>query len=229
LHDGDDVRYRHRSYGQDDVTVTVWDLHVRLCARVFVRIELEKLSRQIETIFTSLSLLNTTQSIDRLRGLARATSKETRTKRERENVLKRRRRVDNNTTTMGWLKRAASSVKSAMGFGDDGEDDDGSSSRRRSSKSSSSTSSKKKEEQKVRYPVLQFAQSPITGEFIGGVQGLSWFCESLRENGDGDVAHEFRREDEETAGREPSRRVKSGTFFPMRVQDGNVEMFRRNS
>ena len=206
--------------------------------RVFVRIELEKLSRQIETIFTSLSLLNTTQSIDRLRGLARAISKETRTKRERENVLKRRRRVDNNTTTMGWLKRAASSVKSAMGFGDDdGEDDegdgyrdydDGSSSRRRSSKSSS-TSSKKKEQQKVRYPVLQFAQSPITGEFIGGVQGLSWFCESLRENGDGDVAHEFRREDEETAGREPSRRVKSGTFFPMRVQDGNVEMFRRNS
>jgi len=206
--------------------------------RVFVRIELEKLSRQIETIFTSLSLLNTTQSIDRLRGLARAISKETRTKRERENVLKRRRRVDNNTTTMGWLKRAASSVKSAMGFGDDdGEDDegdgyrdydDGSSSRRRSSKSSS-TSSKKKEQQKVRYPVLQFAQSPITGEFIGGVQGLSWFCESLRENGDGDVAHEFRREDEETAGREPSRRVKSGTFFPMRVKDGNVEMFRRNS
>jgi len=138
---------------------------------------------------------------------------------------------------MGWLKRAASSVKSAMGFGDDGEDDegdgyrdydDGSSSRRRGSKTSS-TSSKKKEEQKVRYPVLQFAQSPITGEFIGGVQGLSWFCESLRENGDGDVAHEFRREDEETAGREPSRRVKSGTFFPMRVQDGNVEMFRRNS
>jgi hypothetical protein len=137
---------------------------------------------------------------------------------------------------MGWLKRAASSVKSAMGFGDDdGEDegdgyrdyDDGSSSRRRSSKSSSS--SKKKEQQKVRYPVLQFAQSPITGEFIGGVQGLSWFCESLRENGDGDVAHEFRREDEETAVREPSRRVKSGTFFPMRVKDGNVEMFRRNS
>jgi len=134
---------------------------------------------------------------------------------------------------MGWLKRAASSVKSAMGFGDDEGDgyrdyDDGSSSRRRGSKTSS-TSSKKKEEQKVRYPVLQFAQSPITGEFIGGVQGLSWFCESLRENGDGDVAHEFRREDEETAGREPSRRVKSGTFFPLRVQDGNVEMFRRNS
>ena len=143
---------------------------------------------------------------------------------------------------MGWLKRAASSVKSAMGFGDDddGEDDDGGvgyrdcddgsfSRRRSSSKSSSSSSSKKKEQQKVRYPVLQFAQSPITGEFIGGVQGLSWFCESLRENGDGDVAHEFRREDEETAVREPSRRVKSGTFFPMRVKDGNVEMFRRNS
>lgn len=175
------------------------------------------------------------RSIDRV---SREQSKETRGRRERENVLKRRRRVDNTTTTtMGWLKRAASSVKSAMGFGDDddGEDeedgyrdcDDGSSSRRRSSKSSSS--SKKKEQQKVRYPVLQFAQSPITGEFIGGVQGLSWFCESLRENGDGDVAHEFRREDEETAGREPSRRVKSGTFFPMRVKDGNVEMFRRNS
>ena len=191
-----------------------------------------KNSRVKSTFSTSLSLKYNT--IDRSIAGSRESHIKRNTDKERENVLKRRRRVDNNTTTMGWLKRAASSVKSAMGFGDDEGDgyrdyDDGSSSRRRSSKSSSSTSSKKKEEQKVRYPVLQFAQSPITGEFIGGVQGLSWFCESLRENGDGDVAHEFRREDEETAGREPSRRVKSGTFFPMRVQDGNVEMFRRNS
>jgi len=190
-----------------------------------------KNSRVKSTFSTSLSLKYNT--IDRSIAGSRESHIKRNTDKERENVLKRRRRVDNNTTTMGWLKRAASSVKSAMGFGDDEGDgyrdyDDGSSSRRRGSKTSS-TSSKKKEEQKVRYPVLQFAQSPITGEFIGGVQGLSWFCESLRENGDGDVAHEFRREDEETAGREPSRRVKSGTFFPMRVQHGNVEMFRRNS
>ena len=195
-----------------------------------------KNSRVKSRQFLHLSLSLKYNTINRSIAGSRESHIKRNTDKERENVLKRRRRVDNNTTTMGWLKRAASSVKSAMGFGDDGEDDegddgyrdydDGSSSRRRSSKSSSST---KKEEQKVRYPVLQFAQSPITGEFIGGVQGLSWFCESLRENGDGDVAHEFRREDEETAGREPSRRVKSGTFFPMRVQDGNVEMFRRNS
>ena len=78
--------------------------------------------------------------------------------------------------------------------------------------------------------MLQFAQSPITGEFIGGVQGLSWFCEEFRENGEGDVAHAFFREDyaEERTSFEPSRRVKSGTFLPMRVKDGNVEMFRRN-
>ena len=186
--------------------------------------------------YLSLSRLFNTQ-VNQSRELSKETH--TDTKRERESVLKRRNTTT--TTSMGWLKRAASSVKSAMGFGDDddGEDDgdgyrdcdDGSSSsRRRSNKSSSSSSSKKKEQQqKVRYPVLQFAQSPITGEFIGGVQGLSWFCESLRENGEGDVAHEFRREDEETAGKEPSRRVKSGTFFPIRVKDGNVEMFRRNS
>ena len=138
---------------------------------------------------------------------------------------------------MGWLKRAASSVKNAMGFGDDSDDEDlaygengekNNSSRRRSNHGGSSSS---KSKQKVlRYPVLQFAQSPITGEFIGGVQGLSWFCESFRENGEGDVAHAFFREDytEEMRTFEPSRRVKSGTFSPMRVKDGNVEMFRRN-
>lgn len=137
---------------------------------------------------------------------------------------------------MGWLKRAASSVKNAMGFGDDESDDEAygengeknNSSRRRSNHGGSSSS---KSKQKVlRYPVLQFAQSPITGEFIGGVQGLSWFCESFRENGEGDVAHAFFREDyaEERTSFEPSRRVKSGTFLPMRVKDGNVEMFRRN-
>ena len=86
---------------------------------------------------------------------------------------------------MGWLKRAASSVKNAMGFGDDSDDEaygengeKNNSSRRRSNHGGSSSS---KSKQKVlRYPVLQFAQSPITGEFIGGVQGLSWFCESFR-------------------------------------------------
>jgi hypothetical protein len=136
---------------------------------------------------------------------------------------------------MGWLKRAASSVKNAMGFGDDSDDEaygengeENNSSRRRSNHGGSSSS---KSKQKVlRYPVLQFAQSPITGEFIGGVQGLSWFCEEFRENGEGDVAHAFFREDyaEERTSFEPSRRVKSGTFLPMRVKDGNVEMFRRN-
>ena len=52
----------------------------------------------------------------------------------------------------------------------------------------------------------------------------------FRENGEGDVAHAFFREDyaEERTSFEPSRRVKSGTFLPMRVKDGNVEMFRRN-
>ena len=133
---------------------------------------------------------------------------------------------------MGWLKRAASSVKNAMGFGDDSDDEEygengekNNSSRRRSNHSGSSSKQKV-----LRYPVLQFAQSPITGEFIGGVQGLSWFCESFRENGEGDVAHAFFREDlkEERTTFEPSRRVKSGTFLPMRVKDGNVEMFRRN-
>ena len=136
---------------------------------------------------------------------------------------------------MGWLKRAASSVKNAMGSGDDSDDEaygengeKNNSSRRRSNHGGSSSS---KSKQKVlRYPVLQFAQSPITGEFIGGVQGLSWFCESFRENKEGDVAHAFFREDyaEERTSFEPSRRVKSGTFLPMRVKDGNVEMFRRN-
>ena len=136
---------------------------------------------------------------------------------------------------MGWLKRAASSVKNAMGLGDDSDDEaygengeKNNSSRRRSNHGGSSSS---KSKQKVlRYPVLQFAQSPITGEFIGGVQGLSWFCEAFRENGEGDVAHAFFREDyaEERTSFEPSRRVKSGTFLPMRVKDGNVEMFRRN-
>ncbi|CAL6423762.1 unnamed protein product [Bathycoccus prasinos] len=87
---------------------------------------------------------------------------------------------------MGWLKRAASSVKNAMGFGDDSDDEaygengeKNNSSRRRSNHSGSSSSESK--EKVLRYPVLQFAQSPITGEFIGGVQGLSWFCESFRE------------------------------------------------
>ena len=136
---------------------------------------------------------------------------------------------------MSWLKRAASSVKNAMVFGDDSDDEaygengeKNNSSRRRSNHGESSSS---KSKQKVlRYPVLQFAQSPITGEFIGGVQGLSWFSESFRENKEGDVAHAFFREDytEERTISEPSRRVKSGTFLPMRVKDGNVEMFRRN-
>lgn len=136
---------------------------------------------------------------------------------------------------MGWLKRAASSVKNAMGFGDDSDDEahgengeKNNSSRRRSNHGGSS--SLKSKQKVLRYPVLQFAQSPITGEFIGGVQGLSWFCEEFRENGEGDVAHAFFREDyaEERTSFEPSRRVKSGTFLPMRVKDGNVEMFRRN-
>lgn len=214
-------------------------MFVYVCVWFLCRIYIPDFSRQIDTFSPSLSrLFNTTHKSIKRESYQKQHAQ---TKRERESVLKRRNTTT--TTSMGWLKRAASSVKSALGFGDDddGEDDDGgdgyrdcddgSSSRRRSgSKSSSSSSSKKKEQQqKVRYPVLQFAQSPITGEFIGGVQGLSWFCESLRENGEGDVAHEFRREDEETAGKEPSRRVKSGTFFPMRVKDGNVEMFRRNS
>ena len=126
---------------------------------------------------------------------------------------------------MGWLKRAASSVKNAMGFGDDeddGRDENASNSRRRSNSRSRASSSSK---QKVRYPVLQFAQSPITGEMIGGVQGLSWFCESFRQNGEGDFAHEFYLEE---VGKEQSWRVKTGTFLPMRVKDGNVDVFRRN-
>ena len=101
---------------------------------------------------------------------------------------------------MGWLKRAASSVKNAMGFGDDSDDEaygengeKNNSSRRRSNHGGSSSS---KSKQKVlRYPVLQFAQSPITGEFIGGVQGLSWFCEEFRENGEGPIVMPHRGKD----------------------------------
>jgi len=151
---------------------------------------------------------------------------------------------------MGWLKRSISKAAQVMGFADaDADEDDENirdtkySQRRTKTASDACDHPDRAEEIKFRQPVIQYARSQLSGEFIGGLQGLRWFCECLRVNEDGDQAHDFfnemieaadaaddcdRGDDHDFAMRESfgawerSRRAKSGEFIPIRVENANV-------
>ena len=72
---------------------------------------------------------------------------------------------------------------------------------------------------------MQWAQSHVSGTFVGGVQSLSWLAEDQRVNDAGDVADGFYNAEEERW--QESKRVKSGTFVILRVKDGEAELRKR--
>ena len=136
---------------------------------------------------------------------------------------------------MGWLKRAASSVKNAMGLATIQTTKRTARTARRITvlDGEATTEGPRRRNRNKKYSDIRCCnsrkvQSP--GNSSAASKGCPGFAKLSGKNGEGDVAHAFFREDyaEERTSFEPSRRVKSGTFLPMRVKDGNVEMFRRN-